>query len=248
MTLSTAWSGIYCREADFTELCRTDMRAISARAYVVTEAMRATGIGFQELGGSWHSFWEQAAAITDGHVDRRSRVLIVGTAATPLTFLLAAEGVEVWAVSDNLDVCRAARAMAAALGLCVRVVLAEAGALPFADDAFQRVFVLRVSEMGPGPEPILAEAVRVLGPGGRIVASVVSGGSRPHLATQAKTFSQVCDLPVLGGVQTERPPDTAAETIGLILLAKPGRIDLPISHDMHVDPLPLLRGRRSEAA
>jgi SAM-dependent methyltransferase len=242
------WDGAYCREADFTDLCRTDMRAIAARAHTVSEAMRESGLPFQELGGSWHGLWETVAAVTDGHVDRRSRVLIVGATTVPLTYLLAAEGVQVCALADDPNVCAATRSMAAALGLPVRIVLSGLEQMAVAEAVFQRVFVLRASELPVPADALARECARALGPEGRLIISVVSGGCRPALSAQAEALSDAAQMPVLGGVQDERPPDTAAETIGLVFLAKPGRAELPLSRDVAVQPLPLLKRPRAAAA
>ena len=53
---------------------------------------------------------------------------------------------------------------------------------------------------------------------------------------------------MLGGAETQLPPDTVAETVGLIFLARPGRPDLPVSREMNVDPLPQLKHPLSTAA
>ena len=59
----------------------------------------------------------------------------------------------------------------------IRFEVADATALPFADETFDVVFAHSVLEAGPAPQRVLAEALRVLRPGGLLgVACVEYGG------------------------------------------------------------------------
>lgn len=76
-------------------------------------------------------------------------------------------------------VVEAARQRVAQEGLTnVRVLRADAGPLPFPDDAFDVVHTERVLGVDGDPEALVAEIVRVTRPGGRIVCCEIDSGDR----------------------------------------------------------------------
>lgn len=74
---------------------------------------------------------------------------------------------------------RSPRMVALARSRGCRAVVADAGRLPFADEAFERVALLTVLCFLPDPAAALQEAWRVTRPGGRLVVAHLDPGSPP---------------------------------------------------------------------
>lgn len=120
--------------------------------------------------------WYEAFAGGEGHADARAfaisllggrsgRCLDIGTGTGRAVFGLEQAGWTVVGVdvsADQLDVARAA-------GSSAEFVLADAHALPFADDEFDAVVSFFTHTDYDRPTVAFAEAYRVLRPGGRFV-------------------------------------------------------------------------------
>lgn len=109
-------------------------------------------------------------------------VLDIGSGAGTITCDLAEAAGRVTAVERAEESARITRAEAARRGTTdVEVVVADAHALPFADGAFDAVHIHQVLQHVHDPKTALAEAVRVVRPGGTVsVTESDYGGFRWH--------------------------------------------------------------------
>lgn len=108
------------------------------------------------------------------------RVVDLGCGPNPVVlFELAKAGWQAAGVDLSADFCRNAREQAAALGLPVRIECASADSTPFADGEFDALILSETLEHVPDEleEPTLAEAFRILRPGGRLLFSVPNAAS-----------------------------------------------------------------------
>jgi SAM-dependent methyltransferase len=112
------------------------------------------------------------------HLDADTHLLDLGCGDGALTVGLAATAGRVTGVDVKAPAYEEAQAHAASHGLDqVAFDVADATRLPFADDTFDAVLGHSVLEAGPEPVDVLAEAWRVLRPGGWLgVASVEYDG------------------------------------------------------------------------
>lgn len=90
---------------------------------------------------------------------------------------LAARGLRVTGVDISARMLDRARARAAETGLSVRWIEADVRAVPLPSAAFDLATMVTVLEFVPEPERAVAEALRLLRPGGRLVAAVLGEGS-----------------------------------------------------------------------
>ena len=125
------------------------------------------------------------------------RVLDVGcgTGADALALArIVAPGGEVVGVDASAGVLAAARRAAAAAGCPARFELADAGALPFPDDAFDACRCDRTVQHLPDPSAAVNELARVTRPGGVVAVSE----SRNHVAEsesrQASVLAEIFAL------------------------------------------------------
>jgi 2-polyprenyl-3-methyl-5-hydroxy-6-metoxy-1,4-benzoquinol methylase len=99
-------------------------------------------------------------------------VVELGCGPNPVTlFALAEGGRRVSAAELSGDFCRNARSLAERRGLALRIENASADATPFDSNAFDIVLLTEVLEHVPEEQDVLAEARRILRPGGRLVIS-----------------------------------------------------------------------------
>lgn len=100
---------------------------------------------------------------------RGLRLLDVGCGGGFLAESLAADGADVYCLDLSASVVRTARGHAGRQGLCLRVASGRAECLPFASGAFDGVFLVDILEHLEDFPPALAEASRVLKPGGLLL-------------------------------------------------------------------------------
>ena len=110
-----------------------------------------------------------AAAVGPG-----SRLLDVGCGSGATLVLARDRGAEV----TGLDVCDPLLAIARDRLPDADLVLAEADVLPFPDGSFDAVVGVNAFQFAADPRTALAEAARVLAPGGRVVASLFAEPER----------------------------------------------------------------------
>jgi SAM-dependent methyltransferase len=114
---------------------------------------------------------DEASARLLGDVDGR-RVLEIGCGAAQCARWLVTQGADVVAFDISAGQLRHSRALDARTGVPVRVVQADAEALPFAAESFDVVFT-SFGAIGFVPDSalLMREAARVLRPGGRFAFS-----------------------------------------------------------------------------
>ena len=111
----------------------------------------------------------------------------------------------------------AARPKAASLGLAVELVEGDAMALPFADGSFDTVVSTFVLCGVPDEKGVIAEMVRVLRPGGRLLlADHVAASAAPVRVGQHAL--EAVTRPLLGEHWTRRPR-LVVEALGLPVVA-----------------------------
>jgi len=104
-------------------------------------------------------------------------VLDIGCGTGNYSLELAARGAKVTGVDIAAGMLAEAQKKAAALGLPVDWVEADFGNLPFAAGTFDTVVTVTALEFAADPRGVLLEAMRVLKPGGRLVAGVLTQNS-----------------------------------------------------------------------
>ena len=137
---------------------------------------------FDRIAESWYRVrhWpllrnelEEVAAMWRG-----GRLLNVGCAHGP-DFLAFRQGFELWGVDSSPAMLRLARRYAAKQELYVNLALADAGFLPFPEDAFDRAISVATYHHIEGAEArvrALTELRRVLKPGGEVFLTVWNHG------------------------------------------------------------------------
>lgn len=109
-----------------------------------------------------------------------TRVVDLGCGPNPVVLLaLAEQGREVAAVDLSADFCESARSNAAERGIALRVETASVHATPFDDASFDVAILSETLEHVPDEieSATLAEAYRILRPGGHLVLSVPNAAS-----------------------------------------------------------------------
>ncbi len=104
--------------------------------------------------------------------------------------------------------------------------LVEDGALPFADNSFDRIMLVHALDHCSDPDTVLKEAWRVLSPGGRLIAVVPNrrglwaqselspfGYGRPYSSRQLKHLLKSCQFNVLDDKEALFMPPSRARTI-----------------------------------
>lgn len=117
------------------------------------------------------------------------RMLDVGTGTGRMIELFAERSAQFTAIDNNGDMLRLARAKLAELVPAkfasdrVEILLGDFNALPLADDCFDTILLHQVLHYGQNPERVIAEAARVLRPGGRIMIVDFAAHDREELRT-----------------------------------------------------------------
>jgi len=146
----------------------------------------------------WHKALRERFAWVASHI-RGPRFLDVGCSNG--VGLLVASGVSGVEALTGVDLCRAMIGQAAknlaSVGLAagITLIVAPAEALPLANESFDTVFMGEVLEHVLNVERAVAEAVRVLRHGGRLIVTVPDGGkvSKDHLRTfRAESIGMLC--------------------------------------------------------
>jgi ubiquinone/menaquinone biosynthesis C-methylase UbiE len=157
-----------------------------------------------------------------------ARVLDVGVGTGLLALPLVERGLHVDGVDLSAPMLRRATAKASS---CTRVGLtvADATQLPFRDDAFDGAFMRHVLHLVPGWRQVLAEAVRVVQPGGTLVVSITDYTGL-YREIQRRFLLEAGGLPLAVGLQPDDPGSLRRAMTGL---------------GAKVRPLPVVRGRRT---
>lgn len=114
-------------------------------------------------------------------------VLDVGTGTGRMMELFAADASHFVALDHSTEMLRLARAKLGnldnAVAAKVDIMLGDFNALPFGDEAFDTVLFHQVLHYAQHPEGVIAEAARVLAPGGRLVIVDFAAHEREELRT-----------------------------------------------------------------
>ena len=171
-------------DAGFAALCEADRRKLAAIRDARESAAEAY---FARHAGDWDEL--RALHSPDAEVEKRlaealadhplGEVLDIGTGTGRMAELFAPHAERVVALDKNLEMLRVARAKLQHLPTArIELVQGDFADLPFADAAFDTVLLHQVLHFAPDPAPALAEAARVLRPGGRI--AIVDFASHDH--------------------------------------------------------------------
>ena len=167
--------GVIARLPEEDPLLAADRRAA---ARLAAERARAASDAFRREGADWDEM--RALGLPSGGVEaailaalpaRIGRLLDIGTGTAVLPELLAPRADAAVGVDASREMLALARARLAERGLggAVAVRQADMYRLPFADAAFDTVTLQMVLHYAEDPAAVLAEAVRVLAPGGTLL-------------------------------------------------------------------------------
>lgn len=123
--------------------------------------------------------WESAARALAG-VARLGRLLDVASGDGALAEVLAPRARRVTCLDRSAAVVRAGAARSPAL----RFVRGDMHALPFGDDSYEHVLLLNALSYARDPGLVVAEATRVLAPGGTLVAVALRTHGHAELAAR----------------------------------------------------------------
>ncbi|MBP1765640.1 MAG: methylase involved in ubiquinone/menaquinone biosynthesis [Firmicutes bacterium] len=104
-------------------------------------------------------------------------VLDLGCGTGNYSIELAKRGCVVSGIDSSPGMLAQGRCKAEALGLSVRWLHSDFNALPFAAESFDAVLAVTALEFAPDPQNVLLEAMRVLKPGGSLIAGVLAKNS-----------------------------------------------------------------------
>ncbi len=165
------------------------------------------------------------------------RVLDIGCNWGRWSIAAAKAGYDVVGVDPNLDAVRAARRVAAQLGVDARYLVADGRRLPFPDGRFDVVFSYSVLQhfSRPDARACIEEIGRVLAPGGRAIVQMASAtGLRNLLLQLRRGFSDPGEF----NVRYWRPGALVrmfSELVGPASLAADGYLSLnPQLTDLHL--------------
>jgi ArsR family transcriptional regulator len=188
-----------------------DMRLAADRrvaARLAAERAREASDSFRRHGMDWDEMRAldlPAAAIEQALLEalppRMGAFLDIGTGTGRLLELVAPQAEHALGVDMSRDMLALARARLAERGLADRAAVRQADMyrLPFADASFDAVAMQMVLHYAEDPAAALAEAVRVLKPGGTLlVADLASHGRAALLEKQAHRWPGFDDAQLAG--------------------------------------------------
>ncbi|BEP12198.1 class I SAM-dependent methyltransferase [Acidothermaceae bacterium B102] len=146
------------------------------------------------------------------HVGEGTRLLDVGCGAGRVLRLASDRG----ALVTGLDVSQPLLDVARERVPDARLLLAEMDVLPFDEGSFDTVVGVNAFQFAADPMVALAEAGRVLAPGGRLVASLFAGPERSESTAIHQALSALV------------PPSTGAPTHTPYLLSEPGNLEAAV--------------------
>ncbi|MDC8755309.1 metalloregulator ArsR/SmtB family transcription factor [Erythrobacter sp. sf7] len=171
-------------EPQFAALCEADRRKLAA----IREARETAA---EHYFARHASEWDDLRALhsPDIEVERHlaaaladaplGQVLDIGTGTGRMAELFAPDAERIVALDKNLEMLRVARAKLQHLPTAqIELVQGDFADLPFVSESFDTVLLHQVLHFAPDPAPALAEAARVLRPGGRI--AIVDFASHDH--------------------------------------------------------------------
>jgi SAM-dependent methyltransferase len=150
---------------------RAAARLAAERARAASDAFRREGADWDEMRALGLPSDAVEGAILAALPSRVGRLLDIGTGTARLPELLAPRAEAVVGIDASREMLALARARLAerSLGGSVAVRQADMYRLPFADLAFDTVTLQMVLHYAEDPAAVLAEAVRVLAPGGLLL-------------------------------------------------------------------------------
>jgi ubiquinone/menaquinone biosynthesis C-methylase UbiE len=164
---------------------RQAARVLAERARAASESFRRQGSDWDEMRALDLPAQAVEAALLDLVPDRIGRLLDIGTGTGRVLELLgprAAEGLGVDASRAMLALARARLARAGLTRCSVR--LADMYRLPLADGGFDLAILQMVLHYAEQPAGVLAEAARVLRPGGRLIVIDLAPHVRDDVAAR----------------------------------------------------------------
>ena len=180
---------------------RVAARLAAERAREASDAFRRHGMDWDEM----RALELPAAAIEQALLEalppRMGAFLDVGTGTGRLLELVASQADRALGVDMSRDMLALARARLAERGLSDRTAVRQADMyrLPFADAAFDSVALQRVLHYADDPAAALAEAARVLKPGGALlIADLAPHDDAALMARQAHRWPGFDDAQLAG--------------------------------------------------
>jgi ArsR family transcriptional regulator len=180
---------------------RVAARLAAERARAASESFRRDGMDWDEM----RALGLPAAAIEDALLaalpERMAALLDIGTGTGRLLELVAPRTGHALGVDMSRDMLALARARLAERGLAERAAVRQADMyrLPFADASFDAVAMQMVLHYAEDPAAALAEAARVLKPGGvLLIADLAPHGQAALLEKHAHRWPGFDDAQVAG--------------------------------------------------
>ncbi|WP_376093159.1 ArsR/SmtB family transcription factor [Roseomonas sp. CCTCC AB2023176] len=166
---------ILARLAEDDPLLAADRRAaarlVAERVRAASDAFRRDGVDWDEAGALGLPTARIEAALLDALPPRAGRLLDIGSGTGRLLELVAPRCDAAVGVDASRDMLALARGRLAEKGLADRCTVRQADLyrLPFPDRSFDAVTIQMVLHFAEDPAAALAEATRVLAPGGVLV-------------------------------------------------------------------------------
>ena len=162
---------------------RQTARVLAERARIASESFRRKGADWDEMQALGLDAPAVEAALLRVLPDPLGRVLDIGTGTGRLLELLAPRAQLTVGVDASRAMLALARSRLARAGIGqASVRLADMYRLPFADGSFDLAVLQMVLHYAEDPAGVLAEAARVLVPGGRLVVVELAPHGRAELA------------------------------------------------------------------